>query len=90
MWSFGVTCWEATSYGGRPYHNIDISLLLQKLNSGYRLQKPAQCPDEVYDIMYSCWSQNRDLRPRFTELVQQFNSVINELYDQNSSSNYLN
>ena len=50
VWSFGVTCWEATSYGGRPYHNIDISLLLQKLISGYRLQKPAHCPDEVYNI----------------------------------------
>ena len=80
VWSFGVTCWEATSYGGRPYQGIDITLLLLKLENGHRLDKPSQCPDEVYNLMYKCWAANKRNRPTFSELVRDFRMVIYELY----------
>lgn len=40
VWSFGVTCWEATSFGGRPYQGTEIGLVLMKIQNGYRLKKP--------------------------------------------------
>jgi len=61
VWSFGVTCWEATSYGGRPYQGIDISLLILKLENGHRLEKPQNCPQEIFNIMYKCWNSNKHL-----------------------------
>jgi serine/threonine protein kinase len=27
VWSFGITCWEATSYGCRPYQGISFNRL---------------------------------------------------------------
>ena len=80
VWSFGVMCWEATSYGCRPYQGIDIGLLLLKLENGHRLEKPPHCPDEVYSLMYKCWHPNKKKRPTFAELVLSFDSLIAQLY----------
>jgi serine/threonine protein kinase len=80
VWSFGVTCWEATSYGCRPYQGIDIAMLLLKLENGHRLEKPPLCPDEIYNIMYKCWDANKRHRPTFTHLVRELKSVIYDLY----------
>jgi serine/threonine protein kinase len=83
VWSFGVTCWEATSYGGRPYQGIDIALLLLKLENGHRLEKPALCPDEMYAIMYKCWNANKKVRPTFAELVKELKTLMVELFENN-------
>jgi serine/threonine protein kinase len=76
VWSFGVTCWEATSYGGRPYQGIDICMVLMKLENGHRLEKPLECPDELYDIMYKCWLRDRNLRPRFKDIVKEIEYIF--------------
>lgn len=85
VWSFGITCWEATSYGGRPYQGIDIALLLVKLESGHRLEKPPLCPDEIYNIMYKCWQASKSNRPTFKELVRDLKQTIYELYQVDMS-----
>ena len=83
VWSYGVTCWEATSYGGRPYQGIDISLLLLKLENGHRLEQPPACPIELFNLMYKCWHSNKHKRPKFTEIVKELKSIIFELYQLN-------
>jgi serine/threonine protein kinase len=80
VWSFGVTCWEATSFGGRPYQGIDIAMLLLKLENGHRLEKPLHCPDEIYNIMYKCWFANKRDRPTFSDLVREFKTAYYEIY----------
>lgn len=80
VWSYGVTCWEATSYGGRPYQGIDIACLLVKLNNGHRLDKPAQCPLEIYNLMLKCWQDAKSMRPTFKELVKELKQTIKDLY----------
>ena len=37
VWSFGVTCWEATSYGHTPYKNWTTSMIKDFLDNGFRL-----------------------------------------------------
>ena len=77
VWSFGVTCWEVTSYGGTPYENTNIHNLVYLLENGHRLDKPEECPQEMYEIMLKCWSSNKLLRPDFAMLVTDIDRVIN-------------
>ena len=80
VWSFAIMCWEATSYGGRPYQGIDINTLVWKLQNGHRLDKPQYCPDEIYNLMYCCWNDDKLKRPIFKEIVKDLKNIINELY----------
>ena len=81
VWSFGVTCWEATSYGGRPYQGMDINTLLLFLHKGERLQRPPNCPPEIFDILFKCWIESKKDRPTFSELVKEMRSTILDLYN---------
>jgi serine/threonine protein kinase len=89
VWSFGVTCWEVTSYGGLPYENTNIHNLVYLLENGHRLDKPDECPQEMFEIMLKCWSSNKLSRPNFSELVFDIEQMINltcanpsEIYQQ--------
>ncbi|RNA13561.1 tyrosine- kinase SYK [Brachionus plicatilis] len=81
VWSFGVTCWEATSYGGRPYQGVDIGCLLVKLENGDRLPKPPQCPFELYNLMLKCWQQAKTHRPAFSQVVTEMRAIVKDLYN---------
>ena len=76
VWSFGVTCWEVTSYGSIPYEHTDITNLVYLLQNGHRLEKPEECPQELYDIMFKCWLFNKSSRPTFSELVSALQRLI--------------
>ncbi|KAL1400812.1 hypothetical protein pipiens_001152 [Culex pipiens pipiens] len=72
VWSFGVLLWEIMTLGAQPYQHISSwEYLLQYLKQGNRLEKPAQCPDDVYALMAECWQLVPRERPSFGEIVQQ-------------------
>ncbi|RWS30954.1 tyrosine-protein kinase ZAP-70-like protein [Leptotrombidium deliense] len=56
VWSFGVTLWEATSYGLKPYEGMDGQDILRLFRENRRLPKPDNCPDEIYELMWKCWA----------------------------------
>ena len=58
---------------------IDISLLIMKLENGYRLEKPQMCPQEIFNVIYVCW-RHKDKRPTFNDVVKQLKSAIYEVY----------
>eukprot|EP00731_Ephydatia_muelleri_P033777 Em0037g41a len=45
VWAFGVTCWEVFSLGATPYPGVENHQMLEHINKGLRLQKPALCPN---------------------------------------------
>lgn len=45
---------------------------IQMVESGKRLERPEDCPDEIYQVMLDCWAYNPDLRPTFTQLIDVF------------------
>ena len=49
QWSFGITCWEIFSGGKSPYPGVDPLSVVELLDSGQRLSKPANaaCPEEM-------------------------------------------
>jgi hypothetical protein len=60
--------WEIWTFGAMPYSTVLPHELLSKLMNGYRLEKPADCLNELYDVMLSCWNLEPMLRPTFCEL----------------------
>ncbi|QQP36333.1 Uncharacterized protein FKW44_021399, partial [Caligus rogercresseyi] len=70
VWSFGILLWEISSYGEQPYREIfDHITLFKKLEEGFRLSKPPDCPPIFYDLMNYCWKYRPEERPTWANLV---------------------
>ncbi|XP_075265796.1 uncharacterized protein LOC142358239 isoform X1 [Convolutriloba macropyga] len=74
VWSFGVTMWEIFTRSQAPYPGIPNHEVYDHLQTGMRLKQPDNCPDQLYDIMMSCWRTNPTHRPTFLEVVSQLES----------------
>ncbi|CAD5215169.1 unnamed protein product [Bursaphelenchus xylophilus] len=85
VWSYGIVMWEICSFGERPYWDWSNSRVIEEVKNGFRLPKPMDAPDRLFDIMGKCWQHQRHERPSFTDLVTELNSFIQEIqeYQQN-------
>uniref|UniRef100_A0A3Q1GMV3 Tyrosine-protein kinase receptor TYRO3 n=1 Tax=Acanthochromis polyacanthus TaxID=80966 RepID=A0A3Q1GMV3_9TELE len=75
VWAFGVTMWEIMTRGQTPYPGVENSEIYEFLIKGERLKKPADCRDDIYEIMHSCWSPVPKCRPSFQHLVDQLEAL---------------
>ncbi|XP_069009214.1 tyrosine-protein kinase receptor Tie-1 isoform X2 [Embiotoca jacksoni] len=75
VWSFGVLLWEIVSLGGTPYCGMTCAELYEKLPQGFRMEKPKNCDDEVYELMKQCWRDRPYERPPFTQVSVQLNRM---------------
>ncbi|BFF95542.1 vascular endothelial growth factor receptor kdr-like [Drosophila madeirensis] len=79
VWSFGIVLWELFSLAKVPYPGIDPNQeLFNKLNDGYRMEKPPYANQELYEIMLECWRKNPESRPLFAELEKRFATMLGE------------
>jgi serine/threonine protein kinase len=76
VWSFGVLLWEMFSYGATPYDGWDNFSIFQRLENGERLVQPMGCPDDLYQLMLSCWAAERSERPTFDQLKECLEIVL--------------
>ncbi|XP_061481877.1 tyrosine-protein kinase SYK isoform X2 [Rhineura floridana] len=65
VWSFGVLMWEAFSYGQKPYKGMKGGEVAQMIERGERMECPASCPPEIYELMKLCWTYDVENRPGF-------------------------
>uniref|UniRef100_A0A8C4I2N4 Tyrosine-protein kinase n=1 Tax=Dicentrarchus labrax TaxID=13489 RepID=A0A8C4I2N4_DICLA len=65
VWSFGVLMWEAFSFGQKPYKGMKGNDVMQMIEGGRRMDAPLNCPEEMYDLMRTCWTYKADERPGF-------------------------
>ncbi|KAG8543040.1 hypothetical protein GDO81_025540, partial [Engystomops pustulosus] len=65
VWSYGVTMWEAFSYGQKPYKKLKGTEVLSFIEKNERLPCPAGCPTEMYQVMWDCWTYKMEERPNF-------------------------
>ncbi|XP_032580146.1 vascular endothelial growth factor receptor 1 isoform X13 [Drosophila sechellia] len=79
VWSYGIVLWEMFSLAKVPYPGIDPNQeLFNKLNDGYRMEKPKFANQELYEIMLECWRKNPESRPLFAELEKRFANMLGE------------
>ena len=79
VWAFGVTLWEALSYGARPYDGMDSIQILRFLNADekrQRLPPPPATPPPVQDLLARCWAFRPEDRPSFAAIVQSLTSHL--------------
>eukprot|EP00111_Clytia_hemisphaerica_P017629 TCONS_00052156-protein len=78
VWAYGVVLFEITTLGGTPYPTVSNRELLNLLASGYRMEKPQNCTDLMYDVMMHCWNEDPLQRPTFTELRDHLEEIMSQ------------
>ena len=76
VWSYGITLWEALSYGAKPYDGLQGTQVISHLESGERLSCPAICPESVYSLMRACWEWEPEPRPGFSVIKETLSDII--------------
>uniref|UniRef100_A0A8C7H4H5 Proto-oncogene tyrosine-protein kinase receptor Ret n=1 Tax=Oncorhynchus kisutch TaxID=8019 RepID=A0A8C7H4H5_ONCKI len=76
VWSFGVLLWEIVTLGGNPYPGIAPERLFNLLKTGYRMEKPENCTEEMYNLMLRCWKQESDKRPIFADISKELEKMM--------------
>ncbi|XP_028672124.1 megakaryocyte-associated tyrosine-protein kinase [Erpetoichthys calabaricus] len=68
VWSYGILLWEIYSYGRQPYPKMALKDVKEKVEQGYRMEAPDDCPPVIYTLMRSCWESDPSKRPSFRKL----------------------
>ncbi|XP_035685426.1 fibroblast growth factor receptor 4-like [Branchiostoma floridae] len=68
VWSYGIVLYEICTLGDHPYPDVAVNDLKDRLQAGYRMPQPEDCPDAMYDLMLQCWRWQPVLRPSFRTL----------------------
>lgn len=55
IFSFGIVLWELFERK-IPYMGISNSEVIEKVTKGYRMPKPDDFPENIYEIMSKCWA----------------------------------
>ncbi|XP_065682569.1 uncharacterized protein LOC100212148 isoform X3 [Hydra vulgaris] len=96
VWAYGVVLFEIVTLGGVPYPTISNHELLSLLKSGYRMEKPENCSERMFEIMLQCWNEDPLQRPTFTTLREYFDDAMSQggyylhfEFDENTAPSFL-
>uniref|UniRef100_A0A8C6Q4I1 Tyrosine-protein kinase n=1 Tax=Nothobranchius furzeri TaxID=105023 RepID=A0A8C6Q4I1_NOTFU len=76
IWSFGILLTEIVTYGRIPYPGMTNPEVIRNLDKLYRMPQPDNCPEELYEIMMTCWRQKPEERPTFEFLQNTLNDFF--------------
>ena len=68
VWSLGILLYELITHGSVPYSEMTNLEVPRRLQDGYRMPCPVNCPEQLYEIMRECWRDEETSRPTFKEL----------------------
>lgn len=84
VWSFGVVLWEIFTYGKQPWFELSNSEVITAVSDGQLLRRPDNCPDEVYQVMLSCWKA-----PNERATMNQLHIMLSNLWNESKRDDYL-
>ncbi|XP_034747394.1 tyrosine-protein kinase STYK1-like isoform X1 [Etheostoma cragini] len=70
VWSFGLLLYEMVTLGDPPFAHIEVNELLQYLQRGKYLKRPATCSKSLYSIIKACSSWRPEQRLSTSELIR--------------------
>nr|XP_046155062.1 tyrosine-protein kinase Blk [Oncorhynchus gorbuscha] len=76
VWSFGILLTEIVTYGRIPYPGMTNPDVIRNLDRCYRMPCPEGCPEELYDLMMTCWKERPEERPTFEHLQETLNDFF--------------
>uniref|UniRef100_A0A3B3U131 receptor protein-tyrosine kinase n=1 Tax=Poecilia latipinna TaxID=48699 RepID=A0A3B3U131_9TELE len=76
VWSFGIVMWEVMAFGERPYWDMSNHEVMKAINEAFRLPAPMDCPSAIYQLMLQCWQHDRSKRPRFSDIVNILDKLL--------------
>ena len=76
VWSFGIVLYEIITSGRSPYPGMADAVVLKKVQQGYRMPQPHECPLSLYHIMRDCWHIEPWNRPTFTALQWELKTFL--------------
>ncbi|XP_029560036.1 ephrin type-B receptor 3 isoform X1 [Salmo trutta] len=76
VWSYGIVMWEVVSYGERPYWDMSNQDVMTAVEQDYRLPPPMDCPMVLHQLMLECWVKERNLRPKFCQIVSTLDKLL--------------
>lgn len=80
VWSYGVLLYELITFGRVPYPGMNGHEVLNRVEKGYRMQRPTggpvECPPGYYETMTKCWSRIPESRPTFAYLQDFFDNYF--------------
>ncbi|XP_073319293.1 tyrosine-protein kinase STYK1 [Pagrus major] len=70
VWSFGILLYEMVTLGDPPFAQLMATELLQYLQRGNHLKRPATCSSSLYSIIKSCCHWSPQQRLSVSELIR--------------------
>ncbi|XP_054323580.1 protein-tyrosine kinase 6 isoform X1 [Pongo pygmaeus] len=74
VWSFGILLHEIFSRGQVPYPGMSNHEAFLRVDAGYRMPCPLECPPSVHKLMLMCWFRDPEQRPCFKALRERLSS----------------
>ncbi|KAK5618270.1 hypothetical protein CRENBAI_020220 [Crenichthys baileyi] len=79
VWSYGILLWEIFSLGNSPYPGMPVDAKFYKqIKEGYRMDAPEFAPNDMCQIMSSCWDADPFKRPPFTKVVESIEQQLSD------------
>ncbi|KTF78782.1 hypothetical protein cypCar_00032413, partial [Cyprinus carpio] len=55
---------------------VNSNLVINAVEQDYRLPPPMDCPTALHQLMLDCWVKERNLRPKFSQIVNTLDKLI--------------
>nr|XP_029731504.1 insulin-like receptor isoform X2 [Aedes albopictus] len=69
VFSYGVVLWEMATLASQPYQGLTNDQVLRYVIDGGVMERPENCPDDLYNLMRRCWQHRPTARPTFLEII---------------------
>lgn len=62
--------------GGSLWVSLPLAQVINAVEQDYRLPPPMDCPTALHQLMLDCWVRDRNLRPKFSQIVNTLDKLI--------------
>lgn len=87
VWSFGVFLVEVFTYGCIPYPTMKANDVKKFVLAKKTMERPSECPKEVYSVMKECLHYQPDRRYPFSGLHKELRELHSTFFRRHSSGN---